>query len=138
MRPQVKWIAGRSRNSHMLLAWAHVHLFVWVPWTSGGDDSFGMTLRWRRAEGWTHVRMVIFQRNKIDRSRWKGRRGHWLLRRTLTLFEITRWDTRPGVYGRHGMKSYIRVKISPGGRELPEGESGTTGHSERTSAALSC
>lgn len=116
-----KLIRGRSKNSHLLLAGRHVHVFVWLP--SWGSRSFGSTLRFRHRDGWTHYRLVLLQRNPTGaqtRRQASGRAGRFYIRGTLTVFEVARWRTSPGTHGRDGMKQYVRLKVSPGGREAPK------------------
>ena len=111
---------GRSRQSHLIVAWRHAHLFVWSPWH--GADSFGATLRVRHGARWTHWRLVLLQRNPINMGRWQEKTQRTsctlLLRPTLTVAELCRWDTEGGCTKRIGLKSYLRLKASTGGREL--------------------
>lgn len=102
----------------MLLAAKHVHVFVWVP--KMGADSAGVTVRFRWRGGWTHVRLILFQRNPFPRqNRNRMRPGTYKARRTCTLLELSSWRTAPGTVDRVGLKSYLRVKASPGGTEVP-------------------
>lgn len=121
----VKLIRGRSKRSHLVIAGRALHCFVWVPWTHG-SDSTGITLRFRRGARWTHLRLVLLQRNHPPggwrhktHKRYADRGGTMLMRPTLTLFEISRWDTAPGTQNRVGLKSYVRLKISLGGHQMP-------------------
>lgn len=112
---------GRSKRSMLLLAARNAHLFIFAP--ALGSDSTGVTLRMRRAGGWTHYRVIVCQRNHPgynQRRRHTKRHGQrFMARPTLTLIEIARWRTAPGTYDRTGLKSYLRVKLSPGGRSCP-------------------
>lgn len=114
-----KLVRGRSEQSRLILAWAGVHVFVWLP--SWGSHSLGVTVRVRRAGGWTHYRVVVLQRNAFAMGRWQRkspeRVGRFYVRRSLTLLEVSRWRTAPGTRGRTGLKGYVRLKVSPGGRE---------------------
>lgn len=118
---------GRSKESYLLLALDHVHVFVWWPGMSRrcGPDSFGTTVRWRRGTSWQHVRLTLFQRNALRgsqlRSKNGGRAGQWAIRRTLTIFELSGWTTYNGTRERDGMKSYLRLKAGAGGRLLDRG-----------------
>lgn len=111
-------VRGRSKASMMLLAWPNAHLFLFAP--SLGADSFGVTFRVRADGGWTHYRAIVWQRNRANahsRSRHTERGGQrFLARPTLTILELCRWRTAPGTNARVGMKSYLRLKASAGGR----------------------
>ena len=128
----VKLKAGRSTKSYMLMAWKNAHLFVWLP--RMGTDSLGATFRVRRGGGWRHWRVTVLQRNhnpnakgpaqppvgtknRPKRERYgKPRPGKFIARRSLTLFELSWWKTAPGVRDRIGLKGYVRLKASAGGR----------------------
>lgn len=103
-----RFVRGPSKQSHLVLAWGNLHIFVW-------RRPPGMTVRYRRADGWTHIRIVLWQHN-ATMSRREARAGHFFVRPTLTPLEIVRWRTAPGVHGRVGLKAYIRLKVGPGGR----------------------
>lgn len=112
---------GRSKQSQMVVAGKNIHVFAWAPWM--GADSFGATLRRRKGSGWVHWRVILLQRNRFVKhrfkSRYKGRVGQRLaLRQSLTLVELTRWTTRNGTRERDDLKSYLRLVLSPGGRRL--------------------
>ncbi len=119
----VKLRRGRGVRSHLLVAWPRLHLFVWTRGMAADFDktpSYGLTLRVRRTVGWTHMRVSLLQRNRSGAELRDARPGHrFLLRGTLTLLEVSRWDTSPGTSDRLGLKSYVRFKVSPGGREVP-------------------
>lgn len=114
-----KFVRGRSEQSRLILAWPGIHVFVWLP--SWGTHSLGIAVRVRRAGGWTHYRLVVLQRNPFAMGQWQRkspeRVGRFYVRRSLTLLEASRWRTAPGTHGRTGLKGYIRLKVSPGGRE---------------------
>lgn len=115
MRLRAKYIRGRSKQSQMLLAADNIHVFIWAPMT--GADSFGMTVRWRSGRRWVHYRMLMLRRNTRARDNGSIREGHWIARPTLTVFEMSRWHTMGGTGERAGIKSYLRLKASAGGRE---------------------
>lgn len=115
--------AGRSRQSILLIASRDVHVFVWSPRL--GADSYGVTVRHRtRSNDWLHWRLVAFQhgsgmRTGYARKRHSNRGGQrFLARRTLTLLEASRWRTVGGTDARVGLKAYVRLKVSPGGRQV--------------------
>jgi hypothetical protein len=116
--------AGRSRASVLVLARRSLHVFVWSPWT--GANSTGCCVRHRRGDVWTHWRLIVFQRNAQNGSRLRhmspkrAARGDRIrLRPTLTVFEVSRWQTRDGTGERQrfGTKGYVRLKISLPGSE---------------------
>lgn len=111
---------GRSKSSMLLLAFHDAHLFVWAP--PLGADSTGVTFRVRRADGWTHYRLIIGQRNhpgNRQRRRHTNRHGQrFMARPSLTLIELCRWRTAPGINDRVGLKAYLRLKLGPGGRSV--------------------
>jgi hypothetical protein len=123
MSARVKLVRGRSKQSHLVLAWPNVHVFVWVPWAHG-SESTGTTIRLRRLGGWDHYRLVLWQRNALTGRRgWKKtahgeRSGRVALRPTITVCELARWRTAPGTADRVGLKAYVRLKVSAGGREV--------------------
>lgn len=98
----------------MLVAWSNLHVFYWR-W-SWGSHSAGATVRYRTRGDWSHWRVVLFQRN--GRRIESVRDGRYRARRSLTLIEVTHWRTAPGTRERVGLKSYVRVKVSPGGRPV--------------------
>lgn len=106
---------GRSNQSQLLVAANNLHLFVWCP--ALGADSYGATLRFRRDERWTHLRLLLMRRNPRRRE-GLPREGRWLARKTLTAFEVSRWVTENGTRERVGLKQYVRVKVGPGGRHV--------------------
>lgn len=104
----------------LLLAWRNAHLFIFAP--PLGADSTGVTFRMRRPDGWTHYRLIVCQRNHPgthQRRRHMNRHGQrFMARPSLTLIELCHWRTAPGTNARVGLKAYIRVKLSPGGRSI--------------------
>jgi hypothetical protein len=110
----VRLVRGRSKQSTLLVALRHLHVFVWAP--AMGADSYGTTVRFRRANDWHHLRIVLWQRNRVG---WKpDRPGHFFVRPTVTALELSRWRTRTGTTERWGLKNYVRVKLSAGGRQV--------------------
>jgi hypothetical protein len=104
----------------MLVAGPDTHVFVFLP--GMGNDGMGITVRRRgNDERWTHWRVTVMQRNgATSKKPLRVRRGERIAaRRTLTVFEASRWQTDKGTTQRVGLKSYVRFKLSPGGRSLP-------------------
>ena len=127
---------GRSKASQLVIAGRRVHLFIWTPRMVGerSDPSYGFTLRARGEQGWQHFRLVLLQRNRPNARAWANRSGgrklagqRFMVRPSLTVLEFSRWQTRPDRTTRHGIKQYVRFKVSAGGRQLPREESGSSG-----------
>lgn len=111
----------------LVLARRSLHVFVWSPWT--GANSTGGAARFRNGQVWTHWRLILFQRNPQNGSRLRqmspkraARGDRILIRPTLTLFEVSRWQTRDGTGERQrfGTKGYVRFKIALPGAEAGE------------------
>lgn len=87
-------------------------------------------IRIRRGEVWNHVAIIIWERHFNNNRRAKHKLHEVLrtrkpgsvfcLRPTVTIFEIKHWKTIGTVKSdeRRGIKSYIRLKICLGGREI--------------------
>lgn len=100
----------------MLIVGNDAQAFIWGPPT-GATKGWGVTVRYRTGVVWTHLSLTLLQRNPRDGSR--TRPGRWRSRRTLTVAELTRWQTRgTGMKNRIGLKQYVRVKVGPGGRQV--------------------
>lgn len=115
----MRW--GRSKHSMLLLAGSNVHVFLWAPQL--GATSYGVTVRHRDGDDWQHYRLMFLEHGRRPDSRQRGRhsdRGgqRFMARPTLIFAELSRWRTTGGTQVRVGLKSYIRVKIGPGGRQL--------------------
>lgn len=112
---------GKSRASYLLVAHRDFHLFVWTPLTHG-DSLCGFTARWRRGRVWTHARVSLMRKNERPGTRYRQqtrtRRGVVLMRRSLTLAEVSTWKTGPGTRDvRVGTKGYVRLKVAWPGRQ---------------------
>lgn len=110
---RLRW--GKSKRSMLVFAGRDAHLFIWCPWL--GADSAGATFRYRVGDDWVHYRLLLGQRGR-SRDRNKMRGGRFTARRTLILCEVSRWRTRGGTQERTDLKAYVRLKLSPGGREI--------------------
>lgn len=105
----------------MVVARENVHLFLFSPQT--GANCYGLTLRLRRSEGhdnWTHWTVKALQRGYKGRPGKSVKRGgqQFMVRRSLIVFEICRWETTRGTSERRNLKAYVRLKASPGGRQV--------------------
>jgi hypothetical protein len=99
-----------------------VHTFVW--WPGFGGDSYGVTVRHRAGEDWTHYRLIWWQRRRnpasrreMVRNKSRSRRtGTVVVRAPVTVFELAKWRTKGGTTERTGTKGYVRVKVALPGR----------------------
>lgn len=117
----MKLKAGRSNQSYLLVATSDLHVFVWIP-RLNNTRSAGVTVRKRTGRDWRHWRMTLWQRNARDlarvRKKGSGRTGRYAVRATVTVFELATWWTENGTTERMDMKSYVRLKVAPGGRRI--------------------
>lgn len=133
MRP-LAW--GKTREGGFKGIWPRFHFYVFVPGVS--KKSFGLTIKIRKSPHlWVHYQLILFERNR-GRSDWireqkdnqkryergqrrnPARQGKFIVRPTITIFELTRWHTKGDNKTRKGLKSYIRLKVCPGGKAISD------------------
>lgn len=125
---------GRTQTKGFKVIWRRLHIFVFIPGVS--KKGFGVTIRIRTSERhWIHYQLVLFERHrgggawrqeqKYNTKRYikgqrrsPGRNGPFIVRPTLTIFEFTKWYTKGDNKTRVGLKSYIRLKASLGGKQI--------------------
>src|ERR1700729_1060229 len=105
---------GRSKRGSFFLTAKDFHVFIFRG---------GATLRIRHSHNdWQHYQVILLRKNKVgayEQKRTRTRRGQkFLSPPTLTVFEIAHWKTLNGTVTRTGLKSYIRVKVGPGGKQV--------------------
>jgi hypothetical protein len=133
MRP-LRW--GRAKNGNFLGIWPRFHIIVFGKDKFKAQSAIGLTIKFRYGTRWSCWTIKFLEYHKMDRKRWIARQKHtnkryqsgkiqypareggiFYARGTITLFEIEHWHTRGDSHTRVGLKSYLRLRFCPGGRQ---------------------
>ena len=135
MRP-LRW--GRANNGNFLAIWPRLHIIIFgnKGYNPKRYSGYGITLKFRQGECWSCWTATLLEHHRMDKRKWIDQQKHtnkryqagkarypareggtFYVRGTMTLFEIEHWHTRGDSHTRVGLKSYLRLKFCPGGRQ---------------------
>jgi hypothetical protein len=102
-----------KRNSSIGFIHPNAHLYIFRPSAEYGNYSgYGFHLRCRRSGSWRHLLARLHCKHKLNRQARSYELCTWRSREATSSR-----GSRPGQ--RIGFKSYVRLKVSPGGASSP-------------------